>query len=167
METTITIKQKMSGTGTIHDINSDTHDRAIKFLDGRNYAVVMAAYCAGSGYVTFYEEKDLIDAVRGLSDYAYTIIDREGRVMEICGDRLVIKIDTLKSSNADTEMRYSLGGLIHPFCEEDTCCKLAEVGLYCGRVGQVAMCVGAYCHAHGSSRLASAMAKPNQKEESK
>ena len=92
METTITIEQKMSGTGTIHDIASEHHSREIKFPDGTNYAVVLAAYFEGSGYFTFDEAAELIDAVRGLSDYSYEIIDREGRVMEICGDRLVADI---------------------------------------------------------------------------
>ena len=43
---TIIIPAKMSGTGTIHDLESDLQDRKIKIPTG-GYAVVLAAYYGG------------------------------------------------------------------------------------------------------------------------
>ena len=40
----VTIQQKMSGTGTIHDAASQLYDREIRFRRGEIYAVVVAAY---------------------------------------------------------------------------------------------------------------------------
>ena len=48
--TTHIIPQKMSNTGSIHDIASDNFDRDIKFPAGAKYAVVLASYYGGKGY---------------------------------------------------------------------------------------------------------------------
>ena len=48
----LTIKQKMSGTGSIHDLASGFEDREIKFPNGFKFAVVKANYYGGRGYTT-------------------------------------------------------------------------------------------------------------------
>ena len=75
-----TIEQKMSGTGTIHDIASDLFDRGIRFSTGCKYAVVLAAYYGGKGYTT---HKTANAAARksyalSMADYSHKIIDDEG-----------------------------------------------------------------------------------------
>lgn len=74
---TYTIEQKMSGTGSIHDIASDQYDREIKFRTGTKYAVVLASYY-GDHYTTHKTEAAAIRAARRQSDYSLDIIDRDG-----------------------------------------------------------------------------------------
>ena len=74
---TYTIPQKMSGTGTIHDIASQHYDRVIKFRRGTKYAVVLAAYY-GDHYTTHLTaEAAAAESVRQ-DDYSHTIIDTNG-----------------------------------------------------------------------------------------
>lgn len=81
-----TIKAKMSGTGTIHDIASDTHNRDIVFAPGCQYAVVLAAYYGGKGYTTHKTEATTIAQANRLYNYSYEIIDAEGnRYGIVCG----------------------------------------------------------------------------------
>lgn len=85
-----TIPQKMSGTGSIHDIASDMFDREIA---GRGkWAVVEAAYYGGKGYTTHETEAAAIRQANKLykGGYSYQIIDGNGDVYCINpdGDRL-------------------------------------------------------------------------------
>jgi hypothetical protein len=83
-----TIEQKMSGTGTIHDIASDLYDRDVEFGDEDKYAVVTAAYYGGKGYTTHETDDDAIAAARDLDGCSYEIIDEFGSTYAINGDRL-------------------------------------------------------------------------------
>jgi hypothetical protein len=78
---TYTIKQKMSGTGTIHEIESDLYDRDINFPAGCRYAVVLAAYYGGKGYTS---HKTIEAAIRRATaeDCICTIIDTGGNVYD-------------------------------------------------------------------------------------
>jgi hypothetical protein len=81
-----TIKQKMSGTGTIHDMASWHFDRHIKFTGTTQYAVVEAAYyieAGGSrGYTTHSAKSDACKMSERLSreGTSHTIIDSDGNV---------------------------------------------------------------------------------------
>jgi len=87
--TTYTIPQKMSGTGSIHDIASEHFDRDIVFAPGCNYAVVLASYYGGKGYTTHRTAEAAAKAARRLSDWSYRIIDQTGRGYLLYGDGLV------------------------------------------------------------------------------
>lgn len=87
--TTYTIPQKMSGTGSIHDIASDLFDRDIVFAPGCKYAVVNAAYYGGNGYTTHKSDEETIAASRRNSEYSHRIIDADGNEYDADGDRLV------------------------------------------------------------------------------
>ena len=76
--TTYTIPQKMSGTGTIHDIASDQFDRPIVFGFGCKYAVVLSSYYGGKGYTTHRTPEAAIAASRKARDYSHEIIDTTG-----------------------------------------------------------------------------------------
>lgn len=72
------IPQKMSGTGSIHDIASDLFDREIA---GRgSYAVVLASYYGGKGYTTHMTQEAAARQAGKLSrqGYSYEIIDGDG-----------------------------------------------------------------------------------------
>jgi len=83
-----TIRQKMSGTGSIHDIQSEHSDRVIEFRAGAKYAVVLAAYYGGKGYTTHQSEASACRMARRLS-YSYEIIDADGIEYISDGDRLI------------------------------------------------------------------------------
>jgi hypothetical protein len=83
------IKQKMSGTGTIHDIASDLGERVIS---GRGkYAVVLAAYYGGKGYTTCVTESAAAKKSRYAGDYSHAVIDGEGNEYWVNGYSLVRK----------------------------------------------------------------------------
>ena len=92
-----TIEQKMSGTGSIHDIASEQFDRVIEFRGAAKYAVVLAAYYGGKGYTTQATEESACRQAHKLSKqgYIYKIIAADGSeyVSNGCGswagDRLV------------------------------------------------------------------------------
>jgi len=92
---TLIIPQKMSGTGSIHDLASDLFDREIKFPKGSKYAVVLAAYYGGKGYTTHRTEAAAIKASKANDDYSHAIIDDAGNEYLIeptwRGDKLSIK----------------------------------------------------------------------------
>jgi hypothetical protein len=79
MTTTYTIPAKMSNTGSIHDLASDSCDREIKFGKDCKYAVVCAAYYGGKGYSTHKTEVAACKASRALGDYSHQIIDADGK----------------------------------------------------------------------------------------
>lgn len=87
--TTYTIPQKMSGTGSIHDIASDMFDRNIVFAPDCKFAVVLASYYGGKGYTTHKTEAAAIAASRSNKDYSHRIIDTEGNEYDTYGDCLV------------------------------------------------------------------------------
>ena len=89
MATTFVITQKMSNSGSIHDIASDQFDRNIVFPVGCKYAVVLASYYGGKGYTTHKTEAATIAASRRVSDYSYCIIDSEGNYYSADGDHLM------------------------------------------------------------------------------
>lgn len=86
---TYTIPQKMSNTGSIHDIASDMFDRDIVFAPGCKYAVVLASYYGGKGYTTHRTAEAAIRASRSRKDYSHEIIDTEGNYYHVYGDRLI------------------------------------------------------------------------------
>ena len=76
---TYTIPQKMSGTGTIHDLANDMCDREIKLPKGAIYAVVLASYYGGKGYTTHKTEAAAIKQSRDVRGYSHKIIDCNGQ----------------------------------------------------------------------------------------
>ncbi len=89
MKTVYTIAQKMSGTGSIHDIASDLFNRDIVFAPGCLYAVVLASYYGGKGYSTHKTEAAAISASNKQLDYSREIIDNNGNRYTVCYDRLI------------------------------------------------------------------------------
>ena len=73
---------KMSGTGTIHDLESDKFDREIKFPKGHKYAVVLAAYYGGKGYTTHRTLDAAERESKKQSNYSRAIIDSDGYLVE-------------------------------------------------------------------------------------
>ena len=82
MTMTYTIEQKMSGTGSIHDLASDQFDRVIVFAPGCKYAVVLAAYYGGKGYTTHSTAEAAIRESRRQSEFSHEIIDTTGSLYE-------------------------------------------------------------------------------------
>lgn len=85
----VTIPQKMSNTGTIHDIASQHYDREIKFPKGAKYAIVLADYYGGKGYTTHQTESATIQADKRNREYSRTIIGVDGWVYYVSYDELV------------------------------------------------------------------------------
>ena len=71
-----TIKQKMSGTGNIHDVASEHYDREIKFRAGTKYAVVLASYY-GDHYTTHKTARTAARMSNSLN-HSHKIIDADG-----------------------------------------------------------------------------------------
>lgn len=86
---TYTIPQKMSNSGSIHDIASGVFDRDIVFAPGCKYAVVCASYYGGKGYTTHKTESAACKASRALGDYSHAVIDAEGNEYLVNYDSLV------------------------------------------------------------------------------
>ena len=84
----LTIKQKMSGTGSIHDIGSDLEDREIKFPDGFKFAVVKSSFYGGKGYTTHRTGEATIRASKRISQYSHEILDVYGDTWSVNGDVL-------------------------------------------------------------------------------
>jgi hypothetical protein len=76
--TTYTIRQKQSGTGSIHDIASAMAARDIVFAPGCKFAVVLSSYYGGKGYTTHKTEAAAIAASKSQGDYSHQIIDATG-----------------------------------------------------------------------------------------
>ena len=89
MSNVFIIKQKQSGTGTVHDLASQYFDRKIIFSDGCEFAVVKAAYYGGKGYSTHKTKESAIEASRRISGYYHCIIDNKGNIYDSHGDPLV------------------------------------------------------------------------------
>jgi len=76
--TTITIPQKMSNSGSIHDIASDMFDRDIVFAPGCKFAVVLASYYGGKGYTTHKTATAAAAESHKQREYSHTILDTKG-----------------------------------------------------------------------------------------
>jgi len=74
----VIIPQKMSGTGSIHDIASQHYDREIKFPKGAKFAVVLADYYGGRGHTTHTSETATIQADNRNREYSRQIIGVDG-----------------------------------------------------------------------------------------
>ena len=74
-----TIPQKISGTGTIHDIASQHYDREIKFRKGYKFAVVLAAYYGTNIYTTHRTAEAAAAESVKQDDFSHTIIDDTGK----------------------------------------------------------------------------------------
>lgn len=85
----VIIPQKMSGTGTIHDIASQHYDREIKFPKGAKFAVVLASYYSGRGYTTHETESATIQADRRQKEFSRQIIGVDGYMYETDYDKLL------------------------------------------------------------------------------
>ncbi len=84
----LTIKQKMGGTGSIHDLASALEDREIKFPEGSKFAVVTANFYGGKGYTTHRTEGAAIRESKRMSEYSHEIVDVEGNCFRINYDTL-------------------------------------------------------------------------------
>lgn len=71
------IPQKISGTGSIHDLASEHFDRVIRFAPGCRFAVVLAAYYGGKGYTTHRTMNAAIKQSSKLKGFSYQIIELE------------------------------------------------------------------------------------------
>lgn len=85
-----TIEQKMSGTGTIHDIANEHYDREIKFRKGTRYAVVLASYYGGRGYTTHKtpESAAKMSDRQTRDGHSHMVIDHKGDVYTSNGSTL-------------------------------------------------------------------------------
>lgn len=82
---TVTIEQKMSGTGSIHDLSNQHFDRHIEFGDDDQYAIVLAAYYGdGNMYYTARDKEDALNLHIEYKDkgYSHAIIDRDGDAVD-------------------------------------------------------------------------------------
>jgi hypothetical protein len=76
--TTFTIPQKMSNSGSIHDIASDMFEREIVFAPSCKFAVVLASYYGGKGYTTHKTAAAAAAESHKQREYSHTVIDTEG-----------------------------------------------------------------------------------------
>lgn len=84
---TVTIPQKMSGTGTIHDLASQHFEREIKFREGQKFAIVLASYYGdGNMYWTTSTIERAIKLHEKKGEYSHAIMDDNGNI--IPADRL-------------------------------------------------------------------------------
>ena len=81
----LTIPQKMSNSGSIHDIASDQFDRRIVFGTGCKYAVILASYYGGKGYTTHRTEAATIKAYRATKGYSCCVLDTQGNELTCDG----------------------------------------------------------------------------------
>lgn len=80
---TITIPQKMSGTGTIHDLASQHFDRKIDFGEDGEYAIVLASYYGdGNMYYIADTPYEAASLSREKQEYSHAILDRKGNHMD-------------------------------------------------------------------------------------
>ena len=87
---TLTIPQKQSNTGSIHDLASEHFARDIRFCGAARYAVVRAAYYGGKGYRTACTEQAACNLARTYGKgYSYEIMDSAGAIYAADHDRLI------------------------------------------------------------------------------
>lgn len=81
---TVIIPQKMSGTGTIHDLANQHFDRQIVFGDNDQYAIVLAAYYGnGDLYYTAASKEDALRIHEAKREFSHGIIDRNGNAISL------------------------------------------------------------------------------------
>jgi len=82
----VVIKQKMSNTGTIHDLASDMYDRVIDFGNRFNYAVILPSYY-GDRFTRHEKFTGVMRQYKKWKDFGgVTVIDKNGIVFgEIYG----------------------------------------------------------------------------------
>ena len=86
---TIVIPQKMSGTGTIHDVNNQHFERKIEFRGKTQFAVVLAAYYGdGNLYSTHITKEATIKASNRQKKCSHMIVDRDGEWYRCDGYKL-------------------------------------------------------------------------------
>ena len=86
---TLTIPQKQSNTGSIHDLASEHFARDIRFCGAARYAVVRAAYYGGKGYRTACTEQAACNLARTYGKgSSYEIMDSDGNRYVADYDRL-------------------------------------------------------------------------------
>lgn len=73
----VTIPQRMSGTGSIHSLQSEMYDRVIEFTENMKYAFVNCAYIGG--YETFETEAEVAKFAHE-TDNSGAIMDCEGNL---------------------------------------------------------------------------------------
>ena len=81
----LTIPQKMSNSGSIHDIASDQFDRRIVFGKGCKYAVILASYYGGKGYTTHRTEDAAVKAYRATKGYSRCVLNAQGNELTCDG----------------------------------------------------------------------------------
>ena len=81
----LTIPQKMSNSGSIHDIASDQFDRRIVFGTGCKYAVILASYYGGKGYTTHRTGAAAVKAYRATKGYSRCVLNAQGNELTCDG----------------------------------------------------------------------------------
>ena len=81
----LNIPQKLSNSGSIHDIASDQFDRRIVFGKGCKYAVILASYYGGKGYTTHKTEAAAVRAYRATKGYSRCVLDAQGNELSCDG----------------------------------------------------------------------------------
>src|SRR5574340_318702 len=106
---TVVIPQKMSGTGTIHDLASQHFDRVIEFADDEKYAIVLAAYYGNSAlYYTAKTAEEAVKISEREGEYSHAIIDRDGDMID--RDWLIRRAEVEAYSRAAAVLGKSGGG---------------------------------------------------------
>ncbi len=100
---TLIINAKMSNTGTIHDLASNTYDRNIKFRKGMQYAVVNAAYYGGKGYTTHATAASAAAESQKRGEYSHKVIDCEGNQYAECWGELRADGVLMESHSVDKD----------------------------------------------------------------
>jgi len=75
---TLILEQKISNSGSIHDLENDYADRDINFAKDCKWAVVLSSYYGGKGYTTHKTERAAILASRAVRKYSHQIVDHFG-----------------------------------------------------------------------------------------
>jgi hypothetical protein len=80
----ITIEQKQSNSGSIHDLASDTRDRDIKIPATAGYVIILAAYYGGKGYSTHATAESAARKVKSLKkdNTSFEVFDADGSYLE-------------------------------------------------------------------------------------
>lgn len=78
------IEQKMSGTGTIHDLASQHSDRQIDFGENGQYAIVLAAYYGNGDLYYVANSKDEALALHEQhKEWSHGILNRNGDMVTV------------------------------------------------------------------------------------
>ena len=73
----LVIPQKMSNSGSIHDIESDMYAREIKFRKGCHFAVVLSSFY-GDHYTTHQTLTAAAKMSRKMKEWSHVVINSEG-----------------------------------------------------------------------------------------